>query len=214
MFVKPWMQSEVITIHPEDSIAKAGELMKANRIRRLPVVDDENRLLGIISREDIKQAAPSAVDTLPGEQSQDRTSLLTISSFMATEPITCTPGDPLEKVAQTMRLHKIGGIPVTEEGKLVGIITESDIFAAFTEILGGDTEGYRLEIAIDFADESIYEVIDVFRLHDIQIMTLTVCNSFNEKSRLLTIRCNGADIESLRDALWDGGFKINSFLGP
>jgi len=212
MLVKLWMQTELITIHPADTIAQAGQLMTEHRIRRLPVVDDEDRLLGILSREDVKQATPSE-GTLAGDQPQALTSQTPVAAFMATDPVTCMPTEPLEKVAEIMRRQKIGGIPVIDGEKLVGIITESDVLAAFAEILGGKGDGFRLEIAIDFNHETLYEVIDLFRQYDMEIETLTLCNVFSEKSRLLTIRCRGEDIEPLSEALWDGGFKINSLLG-
>lgn len=213
MFVKPWMQVELITVSPETSVAEAEQLMITNRIRRLPVVDPDNRLLGIISREDIKQAKPSAVDTASNDHAQAMARQTPVSTFMAASPITCNPEDPLEKVAATMRRQKIGGIPVTVGQQLVGIITESDIFAAFTEILGGESEGIRLEIAIDFDRDTIYQVIELFKDHDMQIQTFTVCNIFSEKSRLLTIRFQGEDIDQLVDSLWSAGFKITSLLG-
>lgn len=212
MFVKLWMQTELITIHPTDTIAHAGQLMADHRIRRLPVVAENGSLLGILSREDVKQATPSA-GTLAGDHPQALTNQTPVASFMATDPLTCAPGDPLEKVAKIMRHQKIGGVPVTDGNKLVGIITESDILTAFAEILGGKEDGYRLEIAIDVNHETLYEVIDLFRRYDMEIETLTVCNVFSEKTRLLTIRCRGEEIDPLTESLWDSGYKINSLLG-
>lgn len=213
MFVKLWMQTDLITVTPDTTLAEAGELMAVKKIRRLPVVDSSNKLLGIISREDIKLAQPSAVSATSTEHSAMLAGQTAVSAYMTADPVTCHPEDPLEKVAATMRHQKIGGIPITKDHELVGIITESDIFSAFTEILGGSSDGMRMEISIDFKQDTIYQVLEQFRDHDMQIDTVAVCNVFSEKSRLLTIHFKGEDIDLLTDSLWGKGFKINSLIG-
>jgi acetoin utilization protein AcuB len=120
--------------------------------------------------------------------------------------------EPLEKVAATMRKNKIGGIPVVVQEKLVGIITESDIFQAFIEIMGGNDEGVRIELSIGTEAEAIYKTLDIFQEHEMLLLTITVCNDFSTENRLLTVRFRGEDIDSLIDDLWSSGSKINSII--
>jgi acetoin utilization protein AcuB len=120
--------------------------------------------------------------------------------------------EPLEKVAAAMRKNKIGGIPVVVQGKLVGIITESDIFQAFIEIMGGNDEGVRIELSIGIEAKAIYKTLDIFQKHEMLLLTITVCNDFSTESRLLTVRFRGEDIDALIDDLWSSGSKINSII--
>lgn len=212
MFVKLWMHKEVITVRPDNTIAEAKDLMMHHEVRRLPVVDEENHLLGILSKEDIKNALPSIIDANFDETSRTLAHQAKVEAFMTVNPLTVDPAEPLEKVAATMRKNKVGGIPVVLHEKLVGIITESDIFQAFIEILGGNDEGVRIELSIDNEARSLYRTLDIFKLHEMLLLTMTVCNDFSSENRLVTIRFRGDDIDPLIDDLWSSGCKINSII--
>lgn len=212
MFVKLWMHEKIITIRPDSTIAEAAKLMAEHKIRRLPVIDAEDRLLGILSKEDIHNALPSIIDANFDENARALAHQAKVEAFMTKNPITAEPMQPLEKVAATMRKNKIGGIPVVAEQKLVGIITESDIFQAFIEILGGNEEGVRIELSIDNKTRSIYRTVDIFKKHDMHLLTMTVCNDCSSENRLLTFRFRGEDVDPLIDDLWSSGCKINSII--
>lgn len=212
MFVKLWMHEKIITVQPDCTIAEAASLMAEHKIRRLPVVNAEDRLLGILSKEDIHNALPSIIDANFDKSARALAHQAKVEAFMTKDPITANPMEPLEKVAATMRKNKVGGIPVVAEEKLVGIITESDIFQAFIEILGGNDEGVRIELSIGSEARSIYRTVDIFKKHDMHLLTLTVCNDYSSESRLLTLRFRGEDVDPLIDDLWSSGCKINSII--
>ncbi len=212
MLVKLWMQTELITVREDTTISEAKELMEEHKIRRLPVLGSDQGLVGILSSVDIRNALPSIIDADFDETARALTTQAQIAAFMTTNPITVTPMDPLEKVAAKMRQNKIGGIPVTDQGRLVGIITESDIFKAFIEILGGNAEGARIEISIGCEIDTIYTTLDLFRKHEMNLLTLTVCDDFSATSRLLTIRFHGKNVDILVDELWNAGCKINNII--
>ncbi len=212
MFVKSWMQENIFSIRPDSTIAEAENLMSLHKVRRLPVIDETGHLLGILSKEDIKNALPSIIDANFNETSRALAHQAKIESFMTKNPITADPMEPLEKVAATMRKNKIGGIPVVSQGKLVGIITESDIFQAFIEILGGNDEGVRIELSIGTEARAIYKTLDIFKRHEMLLLTMTICNDFSSDSRLLTLLFRGDDLEALIDDLWSSGSKINSII--
>lgn len=125
MLVRDRMSTPAITVRPDTSFQQALALMYEHGIRRLPVVDDRGALIGIVAQRDLLVAALRYL-TPRGD----------VTEVMATKLVTVTPGMTLADVAQRMIRHKVGGLPVVEENKLVGIITESDIFRAFVELHG------------------------------------------------------------------------------
>ncbi len=212
MFVQLWMRREVITVAPDDTIANACNLMHKHCIRRIPVIDQENKLLGIISKEDLKKALPSAVDASLNETSRALANQVRVDTFMTRTPITLAPSDTLEKVAAIMRKYKIGGIPVIEENILVGIITESDIFDAFVEVLGGGIKGTRIELSISHDNASIYKVFDVLGTYDTPIKNIVICNNHSVKTKTITLRIESEQIQEIVDELWKIGCKISSII--
>lgn len=212
MFVQFWMRREVITVAPNETIANACALMNERRIRRIPVIDEENKLLGIISKEDLKKALPSAVDASISETSRALANQVTVDTFMTSTPITVNPTDTLEKVAAIMRKHKIGGIPVVEENILVGIITESDIFDAFVAILGGENKDTRIEFSMRHDDTAIYKVFDILATYDTPINNIAICNNPSAKTKTMTLRIKSEQIQEIVDELWGIGCKISSVI--
>ncbi len=212
MFVKLWMQPRPITIRADETIADADRLLREHRCRRLPVVDGEGMLVGILSREDMQSALPSVLDASFDHAARAYASQAKVEAFMTAAPITTEPSTPLETVAAVMRRHKIGGVPVVEEGRLAGIITESDILRAFAEVLGGNDRGTRVELVIGQRSEAIYQAIDIFRRHDMAIRALTLCNDYSSENRLLTIRFEGEELEEVLDALWRSGCTITRIV--
>jgi len=210
MFVQLWMTKELVVATKDTTLVEATLLLKQHRIRRLPVVDEEGKLLGILSKEDLINGLPSIIDPLKDDAERVLATQVKVTSLMTADPITLSPADPLEKGARFMRRNKIGGIPVVEDGTLVGIITESDIFQAFMEVMGLEEEGVRVELTIDKTQESFYEVIEILSEKEMGIHAVSLYRNYSEKKQLLTIRMQGDDTEATVDALWSAGFKVNS----
>ncbi len=126
--VKNWMTTDPITIGPEATLPEVHDKMKEYGIRRLPVVDEENTLLGIISLSDVQEAEPSDAKALSIYELTYLLSRIKVSRLMKKDVFTVTPETRIADAARLMMEKKIGGLPVVENGKLVGIITESDIF--------------------------------------------------------------------------------------
>jgi CBS domain-containing protein len=121
------MTSDPITIDPRTTIPEAGRLMKECNIRRLPVVEN-GRLVGIVTLGDIREATPSQATSLSIYELNYLLSRLTVGEIMTRDPIAIAPDTSIDAAARLMLEHKIGGLPVVDNGKVVGIITESDIF--------------------------------------------------------------------------------------
>jgi acetoin utilization protein AcuB len=127
--VKDWMSKSVITAVADMNLPDAHELMTKHNIRRLPVVDKHNRLVGIVTKGDVREARPSQATSLSIWEMNYLLGKLLLKDFMTPNPLTVTPETPIGEVARLMLTKKISGIPVVESnGTLVGIITESDLF--------------------------------------------------------------------------------------
>ena len=124
---KDWMTRSPVTITEDTSLTAASRLMKDNDIRRLPVVE-HGKVVGIVTWGDIREASASDATSLTVFELGYLLKKLQVDRFMTRHPITVTPTTTISRAAQLMMEHKIGGLPVVENGKLVGILTESDIF--------------------------------------------------------------------------------------
>lgn len=125
--VKDWMIAPVITVEASSPISAAHHLMKNNSVRRLPVLKDD-KLVGIITIGDVREASPSDATTLSIWELNYLWAQLTVEKIMSRDVLKVTPETPILDAAQTMLEKKVSGLPVMENDKLVGIVTESDIF--------------------------------------------------------------------------------------
>ncbi len=129
VMVKDWMSTSVITATPHVRISEAHQLMKDAKVRRLPVIDEKGRLVGIVTIGDVREASPSDATTLSIWELNYLWAQLTVDRIMTRNVMTVTPETPILDVAETMLTHKVSGLPVVDEqGRLLGIVTESDIF--------------------------------------------------------------------------------------
>ncbi|HJS28443.1 MAG TPA: CBS domain-containing protein [Anaerolineales bacterium] len=124
--VRDWMTPDPITITPETSLPQARRLMLEQKIRRLPVTR-HGKLVGIVTLGDIREAQPSDATTLSVYETNYLLDRLTARDFMTANPVTVAPEAPIGEAARLMLEHKVGGLPVLEDGILLGIITETDL---------------------------------------------------------------------------------------
>jgi acetoin utilization protein AcuB len=135
-----------MTVTPNTPVEQALKRMHDEKVRRFPVVDDDGKLVGIVSDKDLLYAAPSPATSLSIFELHYLYSRITISQVMTREVITVEESDPIEEAARIMVDNKIGGLPVMREGKLVGIVTETDIFKTLMEMMGARDQGVRLTL--------------------------------------------------------------------
>jgi CBS domain-containing protein len=126
--VRDWMTPDPVCAPPDMSLPDAHKLMKDHRIRRLPVLNKKGHLIGIVTRGDIRGAEPSEATSLSIYEVHYLLGQLTLERIMTKNPITVLPDTTLGDAARLMLEHKIAGLPVVTENRVVGIITESDIF--------------------------------------------------------------------------------------
>ena len=133
---------------PETPVSEALRTMQEQHIRRLPVVDAKGRLVGIVSDKDLLHAAPSPATSLSVWEITYLLGRLTVAEVMTRAVLTVGPQTPIEDAAQLMLDRKIGGLPVVDGGKVVGVITETDVFRVFAELLGAHEPGARVTMTV------------------------------------------------------------------
>lgn len=148
MFVGERMSHPVITVTPETSIHDALAMFKKEHIRRAPVIKD-GKLIGIVSERDLLNASPSPVTSLSVWEMNYLISKVTVKQVMSKRVKTIDVKTPIEEAARIMADLKIGGVPVMRSGKVVGIITETDLFKIFLELMGARTKALRVTAVIE-----------------------------------------------------------------
>jgi len=148
MLVGYHMTRNPITVREDLSVGKALELMRRENVRRFPVVDRRGKLAGIVLEKDLIYASPSPATTLDIFEIHTLLSQIKVSEVMTQEVITVSEDAPLEEAARIMADNNIGGLPVMRNGDLVGIITETDIFKLFIEMLGARDPGVRINVQV------------------------------------------------------------------
>lgn len=147
MYVRNSMTANPHVIAPDASIADALTLMKSKGVKRLPVVH-KDELVGFITHNQLLENSPSPATSLSKYEVDYLLSKAKVDSIMSREVITVTPGTLLEEASLLLRNNDIGGLPVVEKNKVVGIITEKDIFDAFIEIMGFRDQGTRVALNV------------------------------------------------------------------
>ena len=134
MLVRDWMTIDPITITSDTPVLEAANLLKQGGFRRLPVVD-KGLLIGIVTDRDLKEASPSKATTLSVFELNYLLSRLKVAKIMKRPVYTISPDEPIEVAALMMEDHKISGLPVVENGNVVGILTITDLLRGFVDIL-------------------------------------------------------------------------------
>jgi len=201
MLVKERMSYPVITVHPDMPIMDALDLMKKEHIRRFPVIDKRGRLVGIVSKEDILHAAPSDASSLNVWEVNYLISKIIIKMVMTPNVITIEEDTPLEEAARIMADNKFGGLPVIRKGKVVGIITETDLFKIFLEMLGAREQGIRLAALVPNVSGELAQLTKaVFEIGG-NVLSLGTFLGESSENREVVMKIQGASAEAITEAI-------------
>ena len=148
MLVRERMSHPVITIRPETTMQEALDLMRREHIHRLPVVDKRGILVGIVTDADLDKASPSEATTLSFWEIRELISKVKVEKIMARDVITIDEDTPIEDAARIMADRSISGLPVMHNDKLVGLITETDLFKIFLELFAARESGVRISVEV------------------------------------------------------------------
>ncbi|WP_456277972.1 CBS and ACT domain-containing protein [Bacillus sp. AK128] len=179
MIVDEIMKKKVITLSSTDTVRRAKLLMLENDIRHLPVVDDQQQVIGLMTKTDIYQYFLN--------HSDDADQVL-VANVMNTKVITGHPLDFIEEVSAIFYEQKIGCLPIVEGKKLVGIITETDLLHTFVQLTGADQPGSQIEIEVSSISEGLSDVAVVLKELKINILSVVVYPSKQNTKKILVLR--------------------------
>jgi len=146
MFVRDCMTPDPICGNPDMAVTEAQDLMLSKGIRHLPIVIDKTNLVGLVTRTSLRSALPSDVSRFSRFEVSYTLSKIKIHSVMVKDVVTIEPDTPIEVAAHVMATKKIGTLPVVQGDKLVGIISDSDLFSTMTSLLGANNPGIRITV--------------------------------------------------------------------
>ncbi len=191
VFVSDWMTKKVFTVAPDDGIIDALAVMKENCVKHIPVVKGD-RIKGIVSDRDIREYTPSAATSLDVYELHYLLAKMKVRDMMKTNVITTTQETPVEEAAMVLYDKQIGCLPVVENGKLAGIISDRDIFRALIDITGCRHGGNRIYLTIEDRPGSIREVADIIRKYGFGLQAvLTSYEGAQDGYRNIMIRTHG-----------------------
>ena len=213
MIVGMWMTRDVVTIAPGDSITHAADLMSHRHVRRLPVVErraDGAHLIGIVTSHDLFQAYPVHVNPFSPLAADVQLGDEVVADVMKAGPITTTPEAPIEVAARAMRDHKVGGIPVVEKTLLAGMLTESDIFRAFVDMLESPSGSARVTLSMA-SGEDVFALIHKLAT-PLQVRVLSLMSAQHHDTPVCVVRLIGGDLDRFLDDLWKSGHHVVNVL--
>lgn len=208
MRIKDVMTRNPVTADSETLVLDAQKLMKENNIRRLPVVD-KGKLVGIVTKHDLLEASPSPATSLSVFELNYLLAKMKVKDIMKKNPVTITPDTPFEEALRLGQEKKIGGFPVVENGKLVGITTESDIIRFVTRVLGIKEEGSRITIeGLGGKLGDLEKIVSVANQHNTVILSMMSLPRPEKKDWMIVLRLKTNDPDPIVKDFKKAGFNV------
>jgi acetoin utilization protein AcuB len=214
MLVKDRMTSDPLTITTDTNLKDALELIRSKPFRHLPVLDENDKLVGIVTEKSLVYAAPTPTTTLSVFEVDYILARTTVGQIIQGPVVTVGPDLPLEEAARVMVDHRIGCLPIVEDDKLIGIISDTDIFRVFVEGLGGGYPSLRVTIVIPEEVGSLARVVNQVAALGVNIHSLGVFWGEKPKDRLVAFRLDQVERETAVQALEAAGIEIVDVWEP
>ncbi len=216
MFVSMWMTREVISVAAGAPLGEIAASMSRHRIRRMPVVSqsgDGPRLLGIVTHSDVLHAFPANINPFAVSAAESIAALrqaggkaVTAGDLMTRDPHTTTPDAPIETAARLMRDRKIGALPVVSQGKLVGLITESDIFRAMVEVFGSTDRAVRITFSLTPGEDVLPLIADIAKRRSMRVETFMSLPT--HEPPVCVVQLAGNAIEETLNDVWQSKHRV------
>ena len=194
MFVSDWMTKKVYTVTPDDSITSAIKLLKEKKIKHLPVVKNDATIVGILSDRDIKDYTPSKATTFEIRELNYILFTTKVKEIMVKKVITAPPNMAIEEAAMIMYDNTIGCLPVVENHKLIGIISDKDLFRVLVDITGVRHGGHRFYVVMKDKPGVTGEVLDIVKKHGFTLdSVLTTYEGVKKGHKWVVVRTIGKE---------------------
>lgn len=205
MFVGLRMKRGLVTVTPGATLEEAARLLTAHRIHHLPVVVEGDRLAGILSDTDLRNATLDGIGG--GADPSDSGRPVTAGEIMTRELVTLSPGDTLDDAMLVLSRQRIGALPVVEGDRLVGIVTKADILSALLSTLDIEGLGVRIEVVLPREVREVARLVAALADQDVEVRSLVLAlhgaDGYAAYVRVATI-----DVGSLKGRLREAGFKV------
>jgi acetoin utilization protein AcuB len=201
MLVGNRMTPDPITVTDKTPIDEALKIMREKNVRRLPVLNSKGDLVGVVAEKDILYASPSPATSLSIHEIHYLIAKLTVAEIMSKKVYTVTDDTPLEEAARVMADNQIGSLPVMRDGKLVGIITETDIFKSFVELLGAREPGVRLTMRIPQGQGVLPLCTETISKLGGRVVALTTWGGEEPGDTIITAKVTGVDKKKLTESV-------------
>jgi acetoin utilization protein AcuB len=201
MLIRERMSHPVITVNTDMSMQEALDLMRQEHIRRLPVINKRGQLVGIVTETDLAKASPSQATTLSIWEVRELVGKVKVEEIMTTDVVTVSDDTPIEEAARIMADCKVSGLPVMHEGKLLGLITETDLFKIFLELFGAREPGVRVTVEVPRAPGQLAKLTNaIFDLGG-NIISLGTFMGDTAETGQITVKVDGVKKEALVAAI-------------
>ncbi|AXF55989.1 acetoin utilization AcuB family protein [Salicibibacter kimchii] len=199
------MRTNVHKLTMEDKIESAVFLMEKERLRHIPIVADDDTLIGIISDRDVRDARFSIFSN----KRLDTILQQPVKEIMKTEVFTVHPLEYVADVASMLSEHKITGAPVTVDDKLVGMITGRDLLDTLVQLMGADQPSSQIEVKVTDASGQLADVAAIFKHHGINVTSMLIYPDKQTDYKILAFRVQAMDIRAVLTSLKDEGYEIS-----
>ncbi|MFA5698653.1 MAG: CBS domain-containing protein [Sphaerochaeta sp.] len=197
MIIERRMSRVPVVATPDMSISEASALMKQEKVHRLPVLDKDKKLVGIITEKDILYATPSPMSSLSIHEMAYLLSKLTVKKLMSKNVVTITKNTTVEEAARLMVDQDLSSLPVMEDDKLIGIVTKSDMFKILLELFGARHFGVRVSFLVEDKPGTIAKISQALSENGIDIITFGTFMGTDPTNAICTVKVQGAPMSQV-----------------
>ena len=207
MKIRHFMTTNVVAVSEDTSLHDAKKIMKANKIRRLPVLK-KDKLVGLVTERMLLEASPSPATALSIHELHYLLAKMTVREIMVKNPHTVFSDMPAEEAMELGQEMGYGGFPVVEAGKLVGMVTESDIVRVMTRVLGVREKGKRIDINASREFGNMKRIMEILDAHKTALLSLMTLPRPEDENWLVVLRIKSNNAEPIAKELKSAGFDV------
>lgn len=213
MYIKDHMTRNPITVTKDVSLTQATNIMGTNKFHRLPVVDDKGHLIGLVTGGLVEESSGARNTSLSIYELNYLLNRTKVEDIMIKDVVTIGPDEFLEEAALRMENHGISVLPVVDgENKVIGIITEKDIFKAFVDLMGYTIQGTRFVIKVEDKPGVFARLCGLFAQENANLESVAVYHN-NERGTEAMVKATGeVSVERMQQVLEEGGFTLMDIL--
>jgi acetoin utilization protein AcuB len=207
MRIRDVMSTNVVAVDEKTSLHDAKKIMQAHKIRRLPVMK-KDKLVGLVTERMLLEASPSPATALSIHELHYLLAKMTVSDIMVKKPFAISPDMPPEDAMQLGQEMGYGGFPVVEEGRLVGMVTESDIVRLMTRVLGVSKRGKRITIKASGEFGNMQKIMNILDENKTVLLSMMSLKEPDEDEWLIVLRLDSDNAEPIAKELKSSGFNV------